>query len=133
MKPVVKVLVVVAIVVVVVTVLKRLGGDTYVPFLQQEFATVPPASGPFLVSNAPLVIDGSVTRAATQAATLAATQAATLAAHHHPVASHMPMVTSPMVTSPMVTSPMVTSGAAQMTPAAYATAPPTVPLAWGDV
>ncbi|KAL4854661.1 hypothetical protein ACK3TF_004593 [Chlorella vulgaris] len=56
MKPVVKVLIVVAVVLIVVTILKRLGGDGYTGFMQQEYETVPPSTQPFIVSNVPLIV-----------------------------------------------------------------------------
>ena len=63
MKPVVKVLIVVVVVLIVIHIIKRSmrtdAPETYIPFLQQEFETVPPL--PFAVTKLPLMINGQLT------------------------------------------------------------------------
>lgn len=58
MKPAVKVLIVVAVVLIAVHLIKRsvYGNDSFIPFLRQEFETVPP-SAPFIVTPVPLVVN----------------------------------------------------------------------------
>lgn len=69
MEPIVKVLIVAVVVVVVVHIAKTwlahddvvatLAPETYIPWIQQEFATVPPQD--FVVPNPPLVVSGELT------------------------------------------------------------------------
>ena len=65
MKPVVKVLIVVAIVLVVIHIIKKSmaaeeAEETYIPFIQQEFETVPPQQQ-FTVTPSSLVINTDLT------------------------------------------------------------------------